>query len=147
MMRITSSATTPEPPSYGQALPYLHRGDRRGGKDGVRWTASVLWISFYLILFVTATFAASLVAGIAGFAFGIVAAAAWLHFLTPARTTALIVSFGLIVQSITMWKLRHALKSGRLIAFIIGGAIGSPSGFSCCAGPRPRPYGAGSPLF
>jgi uncharacterized membrane protein YfcA len=84
--------------------------------------------SLDLILFVTATFAASLVAGIAGFAFGIVAAAVWLHFLTPAQTTALIVSFGLIVQGISVWKLRHALKPGRLIAFIIGGAIGVPIG-------------------
>jgi uncharacterized membrane protein YfcA len=34
-----------------------------------------------LILFVSATFAASFVAGLAGFAFAIVAAAVWLHFL------------------------------------------------------------------
>jgi len=38
-----------------------------------------------LILFVSATFAASFVAGLAGFAFAIVAAAVWLHFL-PAGT-------------------------------------------------------------
>jgi hypothetical protein len=40
-----------------------------------------------LILFAAGTFAAALVTGVAGFAFGIVAAAVWLHFLSPAQTT------------------------------------------------------------
>lgn len=51
-----------------------------------------------LVLFVGATFAASLVAGMAGFAFGLIAAPVWLHVLTPLQTTTLIVAFGLIVQ-------------------------------------------------
>ena len=45
-----------------------------------------------LILFAAGTFAAALVTGVAGFAFGIVAAAVWLHFLSPTHTTALIVA-------------------------------------------------------
>ena len=61
-------------------------------------------------LFVAATFAAALVAGVAGFAFGLVAAAVWLHVLTPLQTTTLIVAFGLIVQGYSVWKLRRALK-------------------------------------
>jgi len=48
--------------------------------------------AFDLILFVAATFAAAFVAGLAGFAFGIVAAGVWLHFLSPAETAALIVA-------------------------------------------------------
>jgi hypothetical protein len=48
-----------------------------------------------LVMFVAATFAASFVAGLAGFAFSIVAAADWLHFLPPAQKAALIVAFGL----------------------------------------------------
>ena len=40
-----------------------------------------------LILFVAGTFTAALVTGVAGFAFGIVAASVWLHFLTPAQAT------------------------------------------------------------
>jgi hypothetical protein len=40
---------------------------------------------FDLVMFIGATFAASFVAGFAGFAFGIVAAAAWLHFLSPGQ--------------------------------------------------------------
>jgi uncharacterized membrane protein YfcA len=77
-----------------------------------------------LALFVAATFAAALVAGMAGFAFGLVAAAVWLHVLTPLQTTTLIVAFGLIVQGYAVWKLRHALNFKRLLPFLIGGVIG-----------------------
>jgi uncharacterized protein len=79
-------------------------------------------------LFVGATFVAALVAGMAGFAFGLVAAAVWLHVLTPLQTTTLIVAFGLIVQGYSVWKLRHALKLDRLLPFLIGGAVGLPVG-------------------
>jgi uncharacterized membrane protein YfcA len=81
-----------------------------------------------LVLFIGATFAASFVAGFAGFAFGIVAAAVWLHFLSPGQSAALIVAFGLIVQGMAVWKLRRAVKLGRLAPFLIGGAIGVPIG-------------------
>src|SRR5258707_10343316 len=81
-----------------------------------------------LALFIGATFAAALVAGMAGFAFGLVAAAVWLHGLTPLQTTTLIVAFGLIVQGYAVWKLRRALKFERLLPFLIGGAIGLPLG-------------------
>src|SRR5262249_31111161 len=81
-----------------------------------------------LVLFAAATFAASFVAGLAGFAFGIVAAAVLLHFLPPAQTAALIVAFGLIVQSVAVWKLRKAIKPARLVPFLIGGATGVPIG-------------------
>ena len=81
-----------------------------------------------LLLFATGTFAAALVTGIPGFAFGIVAAAAWLHFLPPAQTTALIVAYGLIVQGISVWKLRRSIQRSRLLPFLLGGAIGAPLG-------------------
>ena len=81
-----------------------------------------------LILFVSATFAASFVAGLAGFAFAIVAAAVWLHFLPPAQSTVLIAAFGLIVQGWAVWKLRHAVRPVRLAPFLIGAVIGVPLG-------------------
>jgi uncharacterized membrane protein YfcA len=81
-----------------------------------------------LAVFLTATFVAALVAGVAGFAFGLVAAAAWLHVLTPLQTTTLVVAFGLIVQGYSVWKLRRALKFERLMPFLIGGALGLPVG-------------------
>ena len=81
-----------------------------------------------LVLFAAATFAAAFVAGIAGFAFGVVAAAVWLHFLPPAQCAALIVAFGLIVQGWAVWKLRKAVNITRLLPFVIGGAVGVPLG-------------------
>jgi hypothetical protein len=84
--------------------------------------------TFDLILFAIGTFAAALVTGVAGFAFGIVAAAVWLHVLPPAQTTALIVAYGLIVQGISVWKLRRSIKLPRLLPFLLGGAIGVPIG-------------------
>ena len=81
-----------------------------------------------LALFAARTFAAAFVTGRVGFAFGVVAAAVWLHFLSPAQATALIVAFGLIVQGVSVWKLRGAIKWPRLVPFLIGGVIGVPVG-------------------
>ena len=81
-----------------------------------------------LSLFAAATFAAAFVIGLAGFALGIIAAAVWLHFLSPAQVAALIVAFGLIVQGSSVWTLRHALRWRRLLPFVLGGAIGVPLG-------------------
>jgi uncharacterized membrane protein YfcA len=78
----------------------------------------------FLGLFLAATFAAALVAGLAGFAFGIVAAAAWLHILSPQQTVALIIGYGLIVQGYAVWQLRHALRWSRLWPFLLGGIPG-----------------------
>ena len=72
--------------------------------------------------------AASLIAGLAGFAFGLVAAALWLHVLTPLQTTTLIVAFGLVVQGLSVWRLRRALRFDRLWPFLAGGAVGVPIG-------------------
>lgn len=83
---------------------------------------------FNLIVFLGATFAAALVAGLAGFAFGLVAAAAWLHILTPLETAILIIGYGLIVQGMAVWRLRHALSWPRLRPFLIGSAVGVPIG-------------------
>ena len=86
--------------------------------------ATVLDLAVYL----AATFAAALVAGTAGFAFGLIAAAAWLHVLSPLQTTTLIIAFGLLVQGIAVWKLRRALQWRRLWPFLVGAAIGVPLG-------------------
>ena len=79
-------------------------------------------------VYLAATFAAALVAGTAGFAFGLIAAAAWLHVLTPLQTTTLIIAFGLLVQGIAVWNLRRALQWRRLWPFLVGAAIGVPLG-------------------
>ena len=81
-----------------------------------------------LALFVVATFLGALVAGLAGFAFGLIAAAIWLHILTPLQAATLIVCYGLIVQGYAVWKLRHALDWRRLLPMMIGGQLGIPLG-------------------
>jgi uncharacterized protein len=81
-----------------------------------------------IFIFVASTFAASLITGLAGFAFGIIAAGPWLHVLKPAQATTLIVVFGLLVQSYSVWKLRAAIRLQRLLPFLIGSAFGVPLG-------------------
>src|SRR6266478_6068591 len=81
-----------------------------------------------IFVFLVSTFAASLVTGLAGFAFGIIAAGPWLHVLKPAQVTTLIVAFGLLIQSYSVWKLRAAIRLQRLLPFLIGSAFGVPLG-------------------
>jgi uncharacterized protein len=81
-----------------------------------------------LPLFLLATFAGALVAGLSGFAFGLVASAIWLYILTPLQTATLIIAFGLIVQGYSVWKLRGALDWRRLWPFVAGAALGVPVG-------------------
>jgi uncharacterized membrane protein YfcA len=83
---------------------------------------------FDLAIFLAGAFAAAFVTGLAGFAFGMVAAAIWLHALTPVQAIALIVAYALLVQGYAVWKLKQALNVGRLIPFIAGSAVGIPVG-------------------
>jgi uncharacterized membrane protein YfcA len=79
-------------------------------------------------IFVLGTLTAAFVTGLAGFAFGLVAAAIWLYALTPVQTTALIAGYGLLVQGYAVWKLRQSINVSRLAPLIIGSAIGVPIG-------------------
>jgi uncharacterized membrane protein YfcA len=79
-------------------------------------------------LFLVATFVAAVVTGLAGFAFGLVASAVWLHILTPLQTATLIIAFGLVVQGYSVWQLRNALNWQRLWPFLLGAAFGVPFG-------------------
>ena len=79
-------------------------------------------------VFLVGTFTAACVTGIAGFAFGLIAAAIWLHALTPLQSTSLIVAYALIVQGYAVWKLRGSLNYRRLLPFLLGSALGIPVG-------------------
>ena len=81
-----------------------------------------------LAVFLLSIFIGGIVSGLAGFAMGLVVSGIWLHILTPAQTAALIVGYGLMVQSYSIWKLRHALNWRTVSPFIAGGAIGVPLG-------------------
>jgi uncharacterized protein len=81
-----------------------------------------------LSIFLIGSLAAAFVTGLAGFAFGLIAAAIWLYALTPEQTTSLIVAYALLVQGYAVWKLRHTLNATRLIPLIVGSAMGVPIG-------------------
>jgi uncharacterized membrane protein YfcA len=89
---------------------------------------SSLGLNVFTALFLSGTFLAALVAGLGGFAFGIIAAAVWLYILTPLQTATLIMCLGLVVQGYSVWKLRDALDWRRLSPLIIGAAFGVPLG-------------------
>src|ERR1700704_2480609 len=103
--------------------------------------------SIELPLFLLATFAGALVAGLSGFAFGLVVSSIWLYILTPLQTTTLIIAFGLIVQGYSVWKLRHALDWRQLWPFILGAAIGVPAGVAILGWANPVYVRAGIGAF
>ena len=100
-----------------------------------------------LPLFLLATFAGALVAGLSGFAFALIAAAIWLYILTPLQTVTLIIAFGLIVQGASVWKLRRALDWRQLWPFIGGAALGIPLGVSILTYADPAYVKAGAGAF
>src|ERR1700694_2497320 len=92
------------------------------------WSEHMDGFPFELPIFLVATFAGALVAGLSGFAFGLGAASIWLYILTPLQTASLIIAFGLIVQGYAVWKLRRALNWKKLWPFLLGAALGVPVG-------------------
>src|ERR1700760_871934 len=79
--------------------------------------------TFEISLFLFATVAGAFVAGLSGFAFGLVAASLWLYILTPVQTATLIIAFGLLIQGYSVWKLRKALDWRKLWPFLAGGPV------------------------
>src|ERR1700748_3322632 len=95
-------------------------------------------LPFEIPLFLLATFAGAVVAGLSGFAFGLVAASLWLYILTPLQSASLIVGFGLIVQGYSVWKLRRAVDWQKLWPFVLGSAFGVPAGVALLTWSDPR---------
>jgi uncharacterized membrane protein YfcA len=100
-----------------------------------------------LPIFLIATFAGAVVAGLSGFAFGLVAASIWLYILTPVQSATLIIAFGLIVQGYSVWKLRRALDWKKLWPFMTGAAIGVPVGVVVLTWANPAYVRAGVGVF
>jgi uncharacterized membrane protein YfcA len=100
-----------------------------------------------LPIFALATFAGAFVAGLSGFAFGLVAASLWLFILSPLQTATLIVAFGLIVQGYSVWKLRRALDWRKLWPFVGGAAIGVPAGVTLLTWANPHSVRVGVGIF
>jgi uncharacterized membrane protein YfcA len=102
------------------------------------WSEPMDGLPLELPIFLVATFAGALVAGLSGFAFGLVAASIWLYILTPLQTASLIIAFGLLVQGYSVWKLRHALDWRKLWPFLVGAAVGVPIGVTLLTWTNPQ---------
>jgi uncharacterized membrane protein YfcA len=100
-----------------------------------------------IAIFLLATFAGALIAGVTGFAFGLVVSALWLHILTPIETATLIIAFGLIVQGYAVIRLRRAIEWRRLWPFVFGAAFGVPAGAAVLAWADPAQVRAGTGAF
>jgi len=81
-----------------------------------------------LMVVLSGAFLSALVVGAVGFGDALVAAAIWLHVLTPVETTPLIVSTGLVIHAVPLYMLRHSVRLQRFLPFLIGGLIGIPLG-------------------
>lgn len=95
------------------------------------WTLGIMLMeaaSLETLIFLLGTLLGAVVAGLSGFAFGLVATSIWLFLITPVQSASLIVAFGLIIQSYSVWKPRHALAWKPLWPFIAGAAFGVPAG-------------------
>jgi uncharacterized protein len=82
-------------------------------------TLAALWLGAFMGGFAS---------GAAGFAFGIVASAIWLHAFAPLHVTILIVSGGLTVQFGTIWPMRREIDARRFAPFAVAGLLGIPVG-------------------
>jgi uncharacterized protein len=102
------------------------------------WSEHMDGMTLEIPLFLFATFAGAFIAGLSGFAFGLVAASLWLYILTPSQSATLIVTFGLLVQGYSVWKLRRALDWRRLWPFVAGAALGVPIGVTLLTWSDPR---------
>lgn len=68
------------------------------------------------------------VSGLSGFAFGLVVLGLWLHVLPPVIAGPMVVICSLVVQTMSLGALRHALKWDRLLPFLIPGLLAVPLG-------------------
>jgi uncharacterized protein len=111
------------------------------------WSEHMDGLTLELPIFLLATFAGALIAGLSGFAFGLVAASLWLYILSPVQTATLIVAFGLIVQGYSVWKLRRALDWHKLWPLIVGAAVGVPIGVTLLTWANPHNVRIGVGVF
>src|SRR5260370_10963760 len=102
------------------------------------WSEHMDGMTLELPLFLFATFAGAFIAGLSGFAFGLVGASLWLYIRTPPQSAALIIAFGLLVQGYSVWKLRRALDWRKLWPFVAGAALGVPAGVTLLTWSDPR---------
>jgi uncharacterized membrane protein YfcA len=81
-----------------------------------------------LPILLAGTFAAAFASGMAGFAFGLVAAGILFHWLPPAELAPLVVIGSLLMQISTVGTVRHVIRWATLKPYMIGGVLGTPFG-------------------
>jgi uncharacterized membrane protein YfcA len=80
------------------------------------------------VLFMSGAFVAALAAGLAGFAFALIASALWLHVVPPLQAVPLIIASALTIQAFSIWQLRRSIRYDRLWPIAVGGILGVPLG-------------------
>ncbi len=85
-------------------------------------------MSSELLVLVFGAFAASLATGAAGFAFGLIGMAIWLHVMPPARAVPLVVICSIALNLALIWRLRGSVNVRRLRPFVVGALVGVPLG-------------------
>jgi hypothetical protein len=104
------------PIGFRRGLLYTFTGDIAASpRDGhpiqallaLFWSERMDGLSPELPIFPIATFAGALVAGLSGFASGLVVSSNWLYVLAPLQVAALIVAFGLKFRIVARELLGH----------------------------------------
>ena len=101
-------------------------------------TSCIVWLGGFL---------GGMASGAAGFAYGVVATAIWLHAISPLHAAMLVVSGGLIMQSGLVFKMRRSLDWPRLAPFLIAGLIGIPIGVALVVKTDPSTIRLGVAVF
>lgn len=81
-----------------------------------------------IAFFLAGAFVAAFAAGLAGFAFGLIASGLWLHVLAPVQAVPLIAASGLMIHFVSIWRFRASLRWRALWPFLLGGVLGIPVG-------------------
>lgn len=81
-----------------------------------------------LLLLLGGTFVAAFASGLAGFAYALVASAAFLHVMDPRDSTAMILIGSTLAQCVTIWRFRSSIAWPRLAPFLFAGVLGVPLG-------------------
>ena len=84
--------------------------------------------SIYLLILLAGAFIAAFVTGAVGFADGLILNAFWLHIMEPSAAIPLVITSGLLIHIIPLYKLRKTLDFSRLKLFAVFGVIGLPFG-------------------
>ncbi len=86
-------------------------------------------------------FVAALAAGLAGFAFALVASAFWYHLIPPTEAAPVVLVASLLMQVGTLLSLRGAVQWRAVKPFLVGGVLGVPLGTWALAHLDPKALG------